>query len=618
MNDIDMNKDNEKQIKNRDIKDYWHCSGSHKHGRSKSASSEKEVKAPSNVSSQSTKNFTKMQTENKKPKAMQKPLSNDRASLERDVEQLHFRLQQEKTMRTVLEKAMGRASSSLSPGHRHFYSAQTKELIAEIEFLEAEVANREHRVLSMYRNIFEKTFNKASSEHRSVISSPSQHIKKPPRNQPSIISNAFCSSNSFNLKPWHGLVSFKDSRRKTSKKDQSSQSHDKICVTSTTSYSSQANVKEAVTEKSPLQRTLKDHLYQCPNKLSEEMVKCMASVYFWLCNNAMSTDPEKRKGLSPILSTSATSNVIIPKNIMSHEDRAWSCRSMVEVSWISSDKRRFSQASYAINNYRLVQKLHFSPKKNLSIDFDYKKTWFLNYRILVEQLEKVTFNQMDGNAKLAFWINIYNALLMHAYLAYGAPANSLRRLALFHKSAYNIGGHIINANTIEYSIFCLQTPRNGRWLENIISTALRKKQAEDKVSSKFRLVKPEPLLCFALCTGALSDPMLKVYTATNVIDELEASKREFIRANVAVKLQKKVILPRIIERFTKEASLSYDDLMRLLMDNADEKLSESIRKCVEGKVNYKKASHVFEWLPYSSRFRYVFSKDLMETRPLWV
>jgi len=36
------------------------------------------------------------------------------------VEQLQLRLQQEKSMRILLEKAMGRASSTLSPGHRHF------------------------------------------------------------------------------------------------------------------------------------------------------------------------------------------------------------------------------------------------------------------------------------------------------------------------------------------------------------------------------------------------------------------------------------------------------------------------------------------------------------------
>ncbi|XP_010494969.1 PREDICTED: uncharacterized protein LOC104772024 isoform X2 [Camelina sativa] len=602
MGRLDFTKDDKEQRKNRDS---WHCPDSHKHIRSKSASSERDLHVSSNGASQSAENFTRIQTKssvqtraNKIPKPLQNRQvfiknnvsSTDRASLERDVEQLHLRLQQEKSMRMVLERAMGRASSSLSPGHRHF-AGQAKELITEIELLEAEVANREHHVLSLYRSIFEQTVSRASSEQSSVISSPAHQIKQqPPKRHPSVISNAFCSSMSFPTKPWHALVAFKDTSRKTYKGDQSSQFQNKDCISSTTSCSSQAksHSKDSVTEKSPSQRTLKDHLYQCPNKLSEDMVKCMASVYFWLCSSAMSADPEKRRR-SPTLSRSSTSNVIIPKNIM-NEDRAWSCRSMVEVSWISSDKRRFSQASYAINNYRL----------------------------LVEQLERVSINQMEGNAKLAFWINIYNALLMHAYLAYGVPANSLRRLALFHKSAYNIGGQIINANTIEYSIFRFQTPRNGRWLETIISTALRKKPAEDKVSSMFSLHKPEPLLCFALCTGALSDPVLKAYTASNVKEELEASKREFLGANVIVKMQKKVLLPKIIERFTKEALLSSDDLMRWLIDNADEKLGESIQKCVQGKPNNKKSSQVVEWLAYSSRFRYVFSKDLMEKKPWWV
>jgi len=36
------------------------------------------------------------------------------------VEQLQLRLQQERSIRILLERAMGRASSTLSPGHRHF------------------------------------------------------------------------------------------------------------------------------------------------------------------------------------------------------------------------------------------------------------------------------------------------------------------------------------------------------------------------------------------------------------------------------------------------------------------------------------------------------------------
>jgi len=38
------------------------------------------------------------------------------------IQLLQLRLQQEKSMRVMLEKAIGRASSTLSPGHRHFAS----------------------------------------------------------------------------------------------------------------------------------------------------------------------------------------------------------------------------------------------------------------------------------------------------------------------------------------------------------------------------------------------------------------------------------------------------------------------------------------------------------------
>lgn len=121
---------------------------------------------------------------------------------------------------------------------------QTKELITEIELLEAEVANREHHVLSLYRSIFEQTISRASSEQSSGISSPAHHIKQPTRKHPSVISNAFCSSQNFPLKPWHALVTFKDLSRKTSKKDQSSQLQNKNCVPSTTSCSGQAKVND--------------------------------------------------------------------------------------------------------------------------------------------------------------------------------------------------------------------------------------------------------------------------------------------------------------------------------------------------------------------------------------
>ncbi|XVE65104.1 hypothetical protein DITRI_Ditri07aG0154800 [Diplodiscus trichospermus] len=509
---------------------------------------------------------------------------NQRASLEKDIELLQSSLQQEKSMRIMLERAMGRASSTLSPGHRHF-AAQTKELIAEIELLEEEVTNREQHVLSLYRSIFDNTVSRAPSEQVSSKASPA-HTKHTSRKHPSIISSAFCSSKKFPLRPFQGLVSTNDSVKRTTRSIDTRQFCGKtdFLFDKTSSHQVKAHEEVKGMKKTSVPRTLKDHLDQCPSKLSEEMVRYMAAVYCWLRST---TFMKSEKNQSPLLSRSST-NVVLPRRGV-REDQDFSCPSNVEISWISTDKSKFSRASYAISNYRA----------------------------LVEQLEKVTVNQMEPNAQIAFWINVYNALVMHAYLAYGIPHGSLRRLALFHKAAYNIGGHVISANAIEQSIFCFRTPRIGWWLETIIATALRKKSGEERqiISSKFGLPYSQPLACFALCTGAFSDPVLKVYTASNVAEELEVAKREFLQANVVVKKSKKVYLPRVLEKFAKEASISSDDLLKWIMENVDRKHHNSIQKCIDGKFK-KKPSQVIDWLPYSSRFRYIFSKDLTE-KPWW-
>ncbi|CAK9173247.1 unnamed protein product [Ilex paraguariensis] len=106
-----------------------------------------------------------------------------------------------------------------------------------------------------------------------------------------------------------------------------------------------------------------------------------------------------------------------------------------------------------------------------------------------------------------------------------------------------------------------------------------------------------------------------VYTASNIQEELEIAKREFLQANIVVKKSKKVFLPRVLERFAKEASIASDDLLKWVLENVDKKLHDSIRKCIDRKSS-RKSSKIAEWLPYSSRFRYVLSKDLAE-KPWW-
>ncbi|TKY70818.1 Ternary complex factor MIP1, leucine-zipper [Spatholobus suberectus] len=332
-----------------------------------------------------------------------KAFSSHRASLEKDVEQLQLRLQQEKSMRILLERTMGRASSTLSPGHRHF-AAQSKDLIAEIELLEEEVTSREQHVLAMYRSIFEHCVSRPPSEQNSGVASPA-HTKHESRKHPSIISSAFCSSKKFPLRSLQALISNNDLKNRIfgSSYAPLSCGKGKVYFGKTCPDSTKVDEKLSTMEKTPVLRTLKDHLNQCPNRLSEEMVKCMATVYCWL-RSATSLNTEKSR--SSLLSRSST-HAVRPRHGVG-EDRDCSCKSVVEIPWIATRKCHSSHASYAIDNYR----------------------------VLVEQLERVNISQMECDGQIAFWINVHNALVMHAYLAYGIPQGSLKRLALFHKVVY--------------------------------------------------------------------------------------------------------------------------------------------------------------------------------------
>ncbi|THG19474.1 hypothetical protein TEA_007199 [Camellia sinensis var. sinensis] len=327
--------------------------------------------------------------------------SSHRASLEKDIEQLQLRLQQEKSLRMVLERAMGRVSSTLSPGHRHFV-AQTKELIAEIELLEEEVANREQHVLSLYRSIFEHCVSRPPSEQCSGMTSPA-HVKNESRKHPSVISSAFCSSKKFPLRPFQALASANDAGKRTlllqSKARHASLLSSKSNNQFERTWSDHRKGQELLPtmEKTSVLRTLKDHLYQCPSKLSEEMVRCMAAVYCWLCSSA-SESIEQKQNRSPLLSRSST-NVVLPGRGIS-DDRDWSCKSMVEISSISTDQNNFTRASYAIDNYRVSERRRrkkrsrqgkgVCDKKGVTVDggFSNLKTLDLKSRVLREGEEE--------------------------------------------------------------------------------------------------------------------------------------------------------------------------------------------------------------------------------------
>ena len=77
---------------------------------------------------------------------------------------------------------------------------------------------------------------------------------------------------------------------------------------------------------------------------------------------------------------------------------------------------------------------------------------FTEYREQCEQLTTIDLGALSLPEKKAFCLNVYNTLLIHAFVDIGAPHNSASRLKFFTTAAYDIGGHVYSLNDIEHGI----------------------------------------------------------------------------------------------------------------------------------------------------------------------
>ncbi|KAL1190011.1 hypothetical protein V5N11_033319 [Cardamine amara subsp. amara] len=243
--------------------------------------------------------------------------------------------------------------------------------------------------------------------------------------------------------------------------------------------------------------------------------------------------------------------------------------------------------------------------------FGYAALLLQKFRSFVKNLEKVDPSRMKREEKLAFWINIHNALVMHAYLAYGTH-NRARNTSVL-KAAYDIGGYRINPFIIQSSILGIRphysspSPSPSPLLQSLFSPSRKSKTCN--VRHVYALEYPEALAHFAISSGAFTDPTVRVYTADRIFRDLRQAKQEFIRSNVRVYKGTKILLPKIFQHYVKDMSM---DVSKLI-EAAAECLPKDAMKIAEKCFKDKKSKN-FEWLSENLSFRYVIAGELVGGR----
>ncbi|XP_038885672.1 uncharacterized protein LOC120075979 isoform X2 [Benincasa hispida] len=145
---------------------------------------------------------------------------------------------------------------------------------------------------------------------------------------------------------------------------------------------------------------------------------------------------------------------------------------------------------------------------------------FARYLRIVEELQRVEVHNLAREEKLAFFINLYNMMAIHAILVCGHPLGALERRKLFGDFKYVIGGATYSLSAIQNGIL----RANQRPPYNLMKSF----GARDK-RSKVSLPYVEPLIHFALVCGTRSGPALRCYSPGNVDHELMEAARSFLR-----------------------------------------------------------------------------------------
>jgi hypothetical protein len=105
---------------------------------------------------------------------------------------------------------------------------------------------------------------------------------------------------------------------------------------------------------------------------------------------------------------------------------------------------------------------------------------------------------MSFNVKIAFFINLYNALVIHGFVVLGPPTNLYQRLYFYNHTCLSITGMVYSLNDIEHGVLRgNQKPHTG--YRRVFSPADPRLQSAVVVWDprvQFALVCAHALACF--------------------------------------------------------------------------------------------------------------------------
>jgi len=145
---------------------------------------------------------------------------------------------------------------------------------------------------------------------------------------------------------------------------------------------------------------------------------------------------------------------------------------------------------------------------------------YARFRGITRQLSTYETSDLGhGPALMAFWINLYNALIIDAVVHFGIQGSIMNRPGIFRQAAYNVGGMRFSADEIEHGLLRRNRPNPVMHMRTFTTDDPRLSLMVDHL---------DPRIHFSLVCGARSCPPIAFYDHEHLDRQLDQAAASFI------------------------------------------------------------------------------------------
>ncbi|XP_010261167.1 PREDICTED: uncharacterized protein LOC104600058 [Nelumbo nucifera] len=212
---------------------------------------------------------------------------------------------------------------------------------------------------------------------------------------------------------------------------------------------------------------------------------------------------------------------------------------------------------------------------------------FARYLRVVEELQRVDLQDISREEKLAFFINLYNMMAIHAILLWGYPVGALGRRKMLGDFKYVVGGCTYSLSFIHNGIL----RGNQRPPYNLMKPfSVRDRR------SKVSLSNAEPLVHFALVCGTRSGPALRCYSPGNIDKELKEAAYDFVRnGGVNFDVEAKVAsVNRILRWYSVDFGKNDTEVLKYVANYLEPEKSEKLLELLTN-TQLKMTYQTYDW-----------------------